>query len=66
MLKKIKYNRIKCVHCSDIIESETVHDFRRCSCGSVAVDGGKEYARRLAQSKNDFIEMIEYEDDADE
>ncbi|MBQ2139771.1 MAG: hypothetical protein II433_01595 [Acidaminococcaceae bacterium] len=29
-----------------MIESETVHDFRFCSCGACAVDGGKNYLRR--------------------
>ncbi len=46
MDKKIKINKIKCNHCGDIIVSESVHDFRFCSCGTVAVDGGNEYLRR--------------------
>lgn len=33
-------NKIKCKHCGDVIESKHVHDFKRCSCGRVAVDGG--------------------------
>lgn len=61
MDKKIKINKIKCNHCGDIIVSESVHDFRFCSCGVVAVDGGNEYLRRTYKnSKDDFIEMSEY------
>lgn len=61
MDKKIKINKIKCNHCDDIIVSESVHDFKFCSCGTVAVDGGNEYLRRTyKKSKDDFIEMSEY------
>lgn len=43
---KIVMNKIKCNKCGDIIESKTVHDFKFCSCGAVAVDGGHEYLKR--------------------
>jgi hypothetical protein len=33
-------HRVKCLGCNDIIESKFNHDFVRCSCGLVAVDGG--------------------------
>lgn len=46
-INKIRTNRIKCKKCGDIIESYDVHDFKWCSCKSVAVDGGREYLRRL-------------------
>ena len=42
MIKIIK-NAIKCNFCGDIIESTHVHDFKYCSCGKVAVDGGHDY-----------------------
>ena len=45
-MEKIKINKIRCKRCGDIIESKTVHDFKFCKCGAVAVDGGKEYLRR--------------------
>lgn len=50
-------NKIKCVHCGDVIESKTTHDFKWCSCGSVAVDGGKSYLKRASKDKDDYIEM---------
>ena len=43
---KIKVNRIKCLKCGDIITSESVHDYKSCSCGSCFVDGGNDYLRR--------------------
>ena len=39
----IIHNRIRCKKCGEIIESHTVHEFKWCSCGAVAVDGGKDY-----------------------
>lgn len=55
MEQKIK-NKIKCKKCGDILESKTRHDFRYCSCGSVAVDGGQDYMRRVGQL--DLIEEL--------
>ena len=43
-------NKIQCKVCGDIIESCHVHDFKECSCGSCAVDGGREYLRRCWDS----------------
>ena len=37
----IIHNRIRCKKCGEIIESHTVHEFKWCSCGAVAVDGGR-------------------------
>jgi hypothetical protein len=36
------------------------HDFKFCKCGAVAVDGGKDYLRRVG-NKDDYEELIEYE-----
>ena len=59
---KIIKNQIKCNHCGDVIESYSVHDFKFCSCEKVAVDGGKEYLRRLGH-KEDWEELSVMEDD---
>ena len=40
-------NAVRCLHCDDVIESLHRHDFKRCRCGHVTVDGGPEYKRRL-------------------
>ena len=37
---KIIANKIKCNKCGEVIESKTVHDFKFCKCGTVAVEGG--------------------------
>lgn len=58
---KIIKNQIKCNHCGDIVESYSVHDFKFCSCEKVAVDGGKEYLRRLGY-KEDWEELSITED----
>lgn len=63
-MKKIKRNAVKCEHCGQVIESRYTHDFVLCKCGCVAVDGGKEYLRRLGDS-NDYIELSEYEESID-
>lgn len=58
-------NKIRCNHCGDVIESKSVHDFKRCSCGKVFVDGGHEYLRRgFTESPDDFTELSVKEDDA--
>jgi hypothetical protein len=57
-MKKIISNKIQCKKCGDIIESKTTHDFKYCSCKLVAVDGGKEYLKRLG-NKEDIIELSE-------
>ena len=58
-IERIRTNKIKCRKCEDIIESIDVHDFKRCSCGAVAVDGGREYLRRIG-NKEDFEELSHF------
>ena len=48
---KIVSNKVRCNKCEDVIESNSVHDFKWCSCQAVAVDGGHEYLRRLGKKK---------------
>lgn len=50
---KILTNKIKC---DDILESKTPNDFKRCSCGKVAIDGGHEYLKRIG-NEEDYIEL---------
>ena len=57
---KILVNKIQCNKCKDIIESKNVHDFKWCSCKSIAVDGGLEYLRRVGNLE-DIIELSEFE-----
>lgn len=65
-MKKIIKNAIRCKHCGEVIESTSVHDFKFCSCESVAVDGGHDYLRRCFKaSQDDFEELSEYIDVGD-
>lgn len=51
-------NAVQCKKCGDIIESLHRHDFKRCSCGTCAVDDGHSYLRRLfKESMDDFIDL---------
>ena len=62
-MRKIIKNAIRCKHCNEVIESMSVHDFKFCSCESVAVDGGHDYLRRCFKtSQDDFEELSEYID----
>jgi len=57
---KITLNQIQCNHCQDIITSESVHDFKWCKCGKVAVDGGKEYLKRCFEKAGDYIDLSKH------
>ncbi len=58
----IYINRVKCKRCGEVITSESRHDLKWCKCGDVAVDGGKDYLRRLISGPTaEFIELSEYE-----
>ena len=64
MITKIFKNSIKCNLCGEILVSESVHDFKFCKCGTVAVDGGNEYLRRIYKnSTEDYTELSEYEEE---
>ena len=56
-------NKAQCLLCNDIVESRHRHDFRWCSCGSLAVDGGLAYLRRLYNSPEDYKELSEENED---
>lgn len=40
-------NRARCKKCGDVIESRYGHDFVWCKCGAIAVDGGRNYLKRV-------------------
>lgn len=58
-MKTIKRNAAKCNKCGDIIESTHRHDFKWCSCRTVAVDGGLEYIKRCFKSEGDYTDLSE-------
>jgi hypothetical protein len=59
--QRIKVNKAKCLKCEDILISGYRHDFKFCSCGSIFVDGGKDYIRRGGHPEH-IEELSEYED----
>lgn len=56
--------RVKCKKCEDIITSVYRHDFRRCKCGSIFIDGGNDYVRMGYPGGNmkDWIEEVKDEE----
>lgn len=54
-------NKIKCKKCGDIIQSKSTNDYKRCSCGAIAIDGGKDYLKRIGYEK-DYEELSEIKD----
>ena len=57
-------NKAQCKSCGDIIESFYTHDFKWCSCKSIAVDGGKSYLRRIGDPAI-LIELSEMKKEED-
>lgn len=49
-------NAIICKYCGDLLVSRHTHDFKMCKCGSVGVDGGDSYIRRIGEY-GDWIEV---------
>lgn len=62
MREKLIKNAIKCNRCGDVIESKHRHDFKRCKCGTVFVDGGLDYSRRGYEKPEDFTDLCEWEE----
>lgn len=64
-MRRMVRNRIRCKLCGDILESTSVHDFKRCSCGKCFTDGGLDYARRGFDGDNPddiFEDLSVYEE----
>lgn len=45
-------NAVTCLGCGDFIVSKHRHDFVTCTCGSISVDGGQAYLRRVGDFTN--------------
>ena len=58
---EIVLNQAQCALCKDIITSKHRHDFVWCKCGSVAVDGGRDYLKRCGEPSN-IKELSKYKD----
>lgn len=42
---KTKVVCLLCPTCEDLVYSRAHHDYRLCSCGEIAIDGGFDYTR---------------------
>lgn len=51
--------RVKCKLCQDMIESVFPKDFKKCSCGSIGVDGGKNISGRRLIGEISNMEYVE-------
>lgn len=57
-MNKLTRNAARCLKCNDIIESKYRHDFVWCSCESIFVDGGLDYARYGGVGMSDSFESL--------
>ena len=51
---------IQCRKCLETIESKYIHDFKYCSCGAVAIDGGISEGNRSLGNLSDIEERSVY------
>jgi len=50
--------KVRCLKCSEILESKFRHDFQQCSCeNETFVDGGNDYLRYGGMNMN-LIEIL--------
>lgn len=57
MKSEIEHTGLHCLVCEDIIFSESVHDFKHCTCGHCFVDGGHDYFRYGYYDK-EYVETV--------
>lgn len=54
--------KVECQICNDIIQSHYRHDFVKCFCGQIYVDGGGAYLRVGYQKPGDYKILEEVDD----
>lgn len=52
--------KVRCLKCKDVIQSMHRHDFVRCKCGAIFVDGGAEYLRIGWEGEGDAEDYMEF------
>ena len=54
----IVQNAVICLSCGDTIVSKHRHDFVTCTCGTISVDGGQSYLRRVGSlEKGSYVDL---------
>lgn len=51
--------KVRCLLCGDTLQSTHVHDYRACTCGRVAIDGGAEYCKMTVHMHDDCFPPYE-------
>jgi hypothetical protein len=51
-------NAAECLDCGEYVRSNNRHDFKKCKCGNVAVDGGSWYAKRTFKNGARYKDII--------
>ena len=64
-MQTVIVNKVQCMKCKDVIESKHRHDMVWCSCKSCAVDGGRDYLKRVGVPSN-MLDMSICEGEYDE
>ena len=59
----MKSPKATCLKCGDTIQSMYRHDFKKCSCENIFVDGGEDYFRFGYSSRDYTIEYPKEEED---
>lgn len=57
MEKERKHQGVYCFNCDEVIYSVHHHDFHKCACGRISVDGGKEYLKVSYRNISDYREV---------
>jgi len=57
----MKVSAIKCINCGDIIFSRARHDYHKCTCGNIAIDGGFDYIKIGFKSGMKSPEVFQFE-----
>ena len=56
---EMKIIALECPKCKDVIFSRATHDFRRCSCEEISIDGGFDYMRIGYKTKSPKTVIID-------
>ena len=56
--------KVMCRKCLDVIQSKHRHDFVRCSCTAISIDGGADYTRCIGHPEN-FVWDFEIDNERD-
>jgi len=51
---RIIRNSARCLSCGEEVESKSRWDYVVCSCGKLAVDGGRDYLKRITKGRDDY------------